>query len=148
MKSNNVKTETTKTATKNTETKTTTEIKKVTIDDIYNVLTKIDSNATKGFKGGCDYVQILGDTVATRVQVFLTATKIDVYCGNLTTVYEHLTDDNTYKRDIKQRLISFKGNNRLEEFSKFIIEATKKEETKKATSTKKAITKKATTKTA
>ena len=119
---------------------TNNETKKVTIDDIMTTLLKIDDNATKGFKGGCDYVQILGDTVATRCQVFITSTKIDVYCGNMTRIYEALTDDNMYKRDAKkQRLITFRGNNRLDLFNEFInqfITVEKKKTTTKKTTNK------------
>lgn len=107
------------------------------------LLKKIDSNATVDLqKGGATYTQLFGDTVATRTQVFFMSSSIDIYCGNLTRTYELMTDDDTYRRDTKQRLRKFKS---VEEFTQFITQL-KSENSEKKTATKKVTAKKKVTK--
>ena len=123
--------------------KNTTKLNTVDVMSTVNALLKeIDSNATVDLqKGGATYTQLFGDTVATRTQVFFMSTTIDVYAGNMTRTYELMSDDDTYRRDTKQRLRKFKT---LEEFTQFISQLKTENSEKKTQTAKKTATKKAT----
>lgn len=127
--------------------KNTTKLNTVDVMNTVNALLKeIDSNATVDLqKGGATYTQLFGDTVATRTQVFFMSTTIDVYCGNMTRTYELMTDDDTYRRDTKQRLRKFKT---LDDFTAFMNQlkenkSEKKTQTAKKTTKTKKVNKKA-----